>query len=191
MAYRYATIVVALVAAAAAFAQTAPPEEKGPMTIDAQRIEGVGELEVSARGSAEIKQDELTIFGDVLKYNREFGRVEADGGARLQSGVDRFFGPRLRYNTFDDTGTFDQPTFLMQREDPARGSAESLEFLGKDRYRLKNAKYTTCEPGREDWRLEASELELDFETEQGRAKGARLKFFETTVLAAPFLSDSS
>ena len=156
------------------------------MTIDAQRIEGVGELELSARGSAEIKQDELTIFGDVLKYNREFGRVEAEGGARLQSGVDRFFGPRLRYNTFDDTGTFDQPTFLMQREEPARGSAESLEFLGKDRYRFKNARYTTCEPGREDWRLEASELELDYETEQGHAKSPRLKFFETTVLAGPF-----
>ncbi len=190
MAYRFATLVVALAAAAAAFAQSGPTEEKGPMTIDAQRIEGVGELEMSARGSAEIKQDELTIFGDVLKYNREFGRIEADGGARWQNGVDRFFGPRLRYNTFDDTGTFDQPTFLMQREETSRGSADSLEFLGKDRYRFKNARYTTCEPGQEDWRLEAGELDLDFETEQGRAKSPRLKFFDTTVLAAPFATFS-
>jgi LPS-assembly protein len=200
MVYRLATLVVALAAAAPAFAQGGPAfaqggpafaqggptEEKGPTTIDAQRIEGVGELEMSARGSAEIKQDELTIFGDVLKYNREFGRIEADGGARWQNGVDRFFGPRLRYNTFDDTGTFEQPNFLMQREEPSRGSADSLEFLGKDRYRFKNVKYTTCEPGQEDWRLEASELELDFESEQGSAKNPRLKFFDTTVLAAPF-----
>src|SRR3954467_13832717 len=107
MVYRIATLIVAL-ASAPAWAQSGTAEEKGPMTIDAARMEGVGELEVTARGNAEIKQDELTIFGEVLKYNREFGRVEADQGARLQAGVDRFFGPRLRYGTLDDTGSFDQ-----------------------------------------------------------------------------------
>src|SRR5579871_2680786 len=185
MAYRTATLVAALVAAPA-LAQSGAAEEKGPTTIDAERMEGVGEFDVTARGKAEIKQDELTIFGEVLRYNREYGRVEADQGARLQTGVDRFFGPRLRYNTFDDTGTFEQPGFLLQREEPARGSGESLEFLGKDRYRFKNAKYTTCEPGQEDWYLQAAELELDFETEKGKAKSPRLRFFDTTVLAAPF-----
>jgi LPS-assembly protein len=185
IAYRIATLIAAL-AAAPAWAQSATPEEKGPMTIDAQRLEGVGDVEMEARGSAEIKQDELTIFGDVLRYNREFGRIEADHGARLQSGVDRFFGPRLRYGTLDDTGTFDEPHFLLQREEPMRGSAEGLEFLGKDKYRFKKVQFTTCDPGQEDWRLEADELDLDYDTEQGRAKHPRLKFFDTTVLAAPF-----
>jgi lipopolysaccharide assembly outer membrane protein LptD (OstA) len=137
MPLRHATLVVALLAAAPVLAQSGTAEEPSPTTIDAERIDGVGDFEMSARGSAEIKQGELTVFGDVLRYNREFGRLEADGGARLQSGVDRFFGPRLRYNTLDDTGWFDEPTFLMQREEPARGSAESLEFLGKDRYRFR------------------------------------------------------
>ncbi len=186
MPLRHATLVVALLAAAPVLAQSGTAEEKGPTIVDAERLEGVGDVEMTAHGSAEIRQDELIIFGDVLKYNREFGRIEADGGARLQSGVDRFFGPRLRYNTIDDTGSFEQPNFLMQREEPARGSAESLEFLGKERYRFKGAKYTTCEPGHEDWRLEASELDLDYETGEGRAKSPRLKFFDTTVLAAPF-----
>ena len=185
MAYRIATLIVAL-GAAPAWAQSPAPEEKGPTTIDAERMEGVGEVEVTARGNAEIKQDELTIFGDVLRYNREFGRVEADQGARLQSGVDRFFGPRLRYGTLDDTGTFDEPHFLLQREDTMRGKADSLEFRGKDKYRFKNVQFTTCDPGQEDWRLEADELDLDYDTEQGRAKHPRLKFFDTTVLTAPF-----
>ena len=186
MPHRFATFAVALVVAAPAWAQSGPAEEKGPMTIDAERIEGVGELELTARGNAEIKQDELTIFGDTLKYNREFGRVFGDRGVRMQVGVDRFFGPRLQYNMLDDTGIFEQPSFLLQREEPGRGSAESLEFLGKDRYRFRNANYTTCEPGQNDWRLEADELELNYETEEGRAKNPRLKFFDTTVLASPF-----
>jgi LPS-assembly protein len=185
MAHRIAMLLVAL-AAAPAWAQSGTPDEKGPTTIDAERLEGVGDVDVTARGEAEIKQDELTIFGQVLRYNREFGRIEADQGARLQSGVDRFFGPRLRYGTLDDTGTFDEPHFLLQREDTMRGKAESVEFLGKDKYRFKDVQFTTCDPGQEDWRLEADELELNFDTEQGRAKHPRLKFFDTTVLTAPF-----
>ncbi len=41
-----------------------PPKEKGPISIDADRIEGVLDIEVSARGKAELRQDERTIFGD-------------------------------------------------------------------------------------------------------------------------------
>lgn len=186
MPLRLATLAVALLAAAPALAQSGASEEKGPTTIDAEQLEQIGDFEVTARGNAEIRQEELVIFGDVLRYNREFGRIEADGGARLQSGVDRFFGPRLRYSTIDDTGLFEQPSFLLQRVDPTRGNADQLEFLGKEAYRFKNARYTTCEPGHDDWRLEADELELDYESGEGRAKSPRLKFFDTTVLAAPF-----
>ena len=190
MPHRHAALLALAVAAAPVFAQTgpapAPVEEKQPTTIDAEKIEGVGELDVTARGNAEIKQEDLNIFGDVLRYNREFGRIDADGGVRLNLGVNRFYGPRLRYNTLDDTGVFDQPNFLMRSDDPpARGVAESLEFRGKDHYRFKNTTYTTCEPGRNDWVVEATQLDLDYETSEGTARGARLKFFDTTVLASP------
>jgi len=70
-AHRIATLLVALVAAPA-WAQSVTLDEKGPTTIDAERLEGVGDVDVTARGEAEIKQDELTIFGEVLRYNREF-----------------------------------------------------------------------------------------------------------------------
>src|SRR4051812_8817298 len=133
MPHRYAALLALAVAAAPVLAQSgkapAVVDEKEPTTIDADRIEGVGELDLTARGNAEIKQDDLTIFGDVLRYNREFGRIEGDNGVRLNIGLERFFGPQLRYNLFDDTGTFDQPTFILRGEDsPGRGTAESLEF---------------------------------------------------------------
>ncbi len=156
------------------------------MTLDAERIEGVGDLEFSAHGAAELKQDEMTIFGEHLRFNQELGRIDADGGVRLQQGVDRFFGPRLRYDTLGDTGTFDSPGFLLQRESTVRGAASEVEFLGKERYRLKEARYTTCAPAREDWVLEAEQIDLDYLEEEGRAKFPRLRFFDTTILAAPF-----
>jgi LPS-assembly protein len=189
---RRLALLAALLPAASALAQQIPfaaapaKDEKGPMTIDAERMDGVGEIEMTARGRAEIRQDEMSIFGDYLKYNRELGWVDAHDGVRLELGVDRFFGPKLRYNTLDDTGVFEQPTFILRRESTARGTAQEVEFRGKDLYRMKKATYTTCEPGRNDWTLEAEELDLNYETDEGTAKHPRLRFFDTTILAAPF-----
>src|SRR3954462_9232760 len=175
-----ATLAVALAVAANAQAQS------DTTTIDAQRIEGVSDLEMSARGSAEIHQGENTIFGDFLRYNREFGELEGRGGVRLQSGPDRFFGPSLLYNTLDDTGTLESPGFLLQRERPARGTADRIDFLGRNQFRLLNARFTTCQPGQDDWFLEASELTLDYDADEGKAKHPRLRFMDHTMFAFPF-----
>ena len=187
-------LAAALAIAAPAAAQTAKPGAASkPADPDAERtvieadvIDGVSDLEVSARGNAEIRRDDMTIFGETLRYNRETGRAEGDGGVRLQRGADRFFGPHLQYNILDDTGAFESPSYLLERDRTARGTAERIEFLGRERYRLTNANYTTCRPGQEDWRVEASEIELDFEEEEGTASHPRLRFFDTTILASPW-----
>ena len=64
MPYRFA--LLAFVVAAPALAQTVPTSSEEPTTIDAERIEGVGELEVTARGNAEIRQGDFSVFGEVL-----------------------------------------------------------------------------------------------------------------------------
>ncbi|HUQ74331.1 MAG TPA: LPS-assembly protein LptD [Burkholderiales bacterium] len=180
---RLATLAVALAAAANALAQSEVQSEA--TTVDAQKIEGVSDLEVSARGAAEIQRGDVTIFGEFLRYNREFGEIEGQGGVRLQSGPDRFFGPSLHYDTLEDTGTFEQPGFLLQRERPARGTADRIEFLGRNRFRLVNARFTTCKPGQDDWFLEASQLDLDYDADEGHARRPRLRFFDHTILAFP------
>jgi len=177
---RLATLALALAAAGSAAAQS------DPTTVDAQKIEGVGDLEVSARGSAEIQHGEVTVFGEFLRYNREFGELEAQGGVRLQSGVDRFYGPSLQYNTLEETGVLESPGFLLQRERPARGSAERMEMLGRNTYRLINARFTTCQPGQDDWFLEAERLDLDYNNYEGKASHPRLRFFDQTLLTFPY-----
>lgn len=177
-----------LLVACAALAQTRAPEARDPATIDAQSIEGISGLEVTARGGVEFRQGEFQIYADYLKFNREFGRLEADGGVRVAQGADRFFGPRLTYDTTDHTGAMDGPTFIMRRKQTARGGAEKIEFKGRGRYLFSGAHFTTCEPGNDDWRLEASELELDYTDETGVARGARLRFFDVPILGTPYFS---
>jgi LPS-assembly protein len=177
-----------LLAACAAIAQMPTPDAREPATIDAQSIEGISGLEVTARGGVEFRQGEFEVYAEYLKFNREFGRLEAEGGVRVAQGADRFFGPRLRYDTTTDTGVLDEPSFSMRRKQTARGGAERIEFLGRGRYLLSGAHFTTCEPGNDDWRLEASALELDYTEGVGVARGARLRFFDTTILGTPYFS---
>jgi LPS-assembly protein len=184
---RFRVALLALYFSAPVLAQGIPPApEEGATVIDAESIEGVGDLEVNARGSAEIRRDELTIFGDTLRFNAEFGKAQGEGGVRLQRGPDRFYGPRLEYNTLEDTGVVESPRYSLQRERGARGGADEVVILERDRYRLKNATFTTCEPGREDWVLKASEIELDYQEEEGNARNPRLHFFDVPILAFPF-----
>ena len=164
---------------------------QGPTTIDAQSIEGISELEVTARGRVEFQREDLTVYSEFLRYNQEFGRIEADGGVRFLRGVDRFFGPRLRYNTQDDTGVFEGSNFILRGETTTmRGKSERLEFLGKDRFRLVEGSFTSCEPDKEDWRFEGREIEIDQEKQVGTVRDGRFKFFDTTVLPIPYGSFS-
>jgi LPS-assembly protein len=176
----------ALLVAAAAAGQAPLPDD--PATIDAQSIEGISGLEVTATGSVEFRQGDFAVLADYLRLNREFARLEASGGVRLQDGEDYFSGPSLRYDTDTKTGSLEKPSFLMRRQLTARGGAERIEFLGRHRYRLNDAHFTTCEPGNDDWRLEASELRLDYLEEEGVAYGARLRFLGAPILASPYFS---
>src|SRR5689334_3186039 len=186
MVFRLATLAIGLSAAVILPASALAQDQSDATTIDAQKIEGVSDLEVSARGQAEIRHGDVGVFGEFLRYNREFGELEGEGGVRLQSGVDRFFGPALYYNLLDDTGSFQSPQFLLQRDRLARGSADKIEFAGKSKYKLFGARFTTCKPGQDDWFLEARELDLDYEADEGRADRPRLRFFGETMLAFPY-----
>jgi LPS-assembly protein len=181
-------LCLALPAPGAAQERESMPPARLPVIIEAERIEGVSDIEVTARGNAEIRRGEVTIFGDELRYNEELGLAQGESGVRLQVGTDRVVGERLEYNTLDDTGVVERPSFLLQRERLARGGAVRLELLGQDRYRLRDATFTTCRPGQDDWMLEASELDLDYENEEGTATWPRLRFFDLPILAFPYAS---
>jgi LPS-assembly protein len=176
----------ALLIAGVAGAQSRQAEE--PATIDAQSIEGIAGLEVTATGRVEFRQGEFSVFADYLRFNREFARLEARGGVRLQQGGDRFSGPSLRYDTAAHTGTLEEPVFLIRRQRTARGGAKRVEFLSRGHYLLSDAHFTTCEPGNDDWQLESDTLDLDYLEEDGVARGARLRFLGLPILGTPYFS---
>ncbi len=72
----------------------------------------------------------------------------------------------------------------------SRGDAEMVFFEGQDKKRLKNARYTTCEAGVDDWYIKAKEIELNDYTQSGTAKNAYVEFKGVPLLYTPWLSFS-
>jgi LPS-assembly protein len=200
---RISALAIALLCSASAWAQQGQglqmprqerikPDPNAPTTLEADRIEGVSGRETTAQGNAILRRGDLSIRAESLSYSEESDQVEAKGNVRLEHGADSLRGPNLRYSLKDGTGIIEKPEFTLaprpranQAPVAGRGQAETLEFLGEDRYRIKNGTFTSCKPGDDGWYVRADELDLDFTRQVGTAHGGSVYFEGVPVIAAP------
>lgn len=168
-----------------------------PIQLDADRIEGSPGKETSAEGNAILRRGDLSIRADSLKFRDSDQSVEASGGVRLESEGSTVSGSGLRYRMQDATGVFEKPEYSFGPHSrpgmppiTARGHAESIEFVGKNKYTIKEGTFTTCKPGDDDWLVRADELDLDYTREVGTARGASVVFKGVPIFASPSLDFS-
>jgi LPS-assembly protein len=198
----------------------APPPGRGPdlpTFLTADRIEGLGSVEVQATGNAEIRRGDTALTADRIWYFAEDDEAEATGNVRLRIGGDEMTGPRLRMRLGDSSGIFEQPSFRFAQRTvqsrlkkglppPAqvtatgttrlmvdvegRGEASAIRFEGDERYRLTDGTFTTCKPGEDDWYIQAEELDIDMQREVGTARGASLTFLGVSTPRIPWFDFS-
>src|SRR6266566_8825469 len=168
-----------------------------PITVDADRLEGVPGEETTAQGNATLRRGSLSIRADSLKFREQNEDVEARGNVRLERDGDVLTGPALKYRVRDATGVFEKPDFTFaphskpgQRPVTARGQAESVELLGEKQFRIKDGSFTSCKPGDDGWFIRADELDLDFTREVGTARGGGVYFKGVHIIAAPSIDFS-
>jgi LPS-assembly protein len=204
---RSSALAIALLCSASAWAQgqglqlprqnRVKPDPSAPITLDADRLEGVSGRDTSAQGNAVLRRGDLSIRAESLKYSEENEQVEATGNVRLERSGDTLSGPSVKYSLKDATGQIDKPEFTLaprvranQAAVSARGKAEAIEFLGEDQYRIKDGLFTTCKPGDDGWYIRADELDLDLTRQVGTARGASMYFEGVPILAAPTMNFS-
>ncbi len=77
-----------------------------------------------------------------------------------------------------------------RRSTTTRGDAKTILFEGQDKKVLKDARYTTCTSGVDDWYIKAKEIDLNDYTESGVAKNAYIEFKGVPVIYTPWVSFS-
>ena len=160
--------------------------ERGVVFLRADRLEGVGQRQVTAEGRVELRARHETVLADKLVYDLTRDEVHATGNVVLRKGTDFVTGPELTYRRDSQTGSFRSPAFQVG-ESGARGDAATITFAGPDRYQVTDGRYTTCVAPREDWFLQTAELDLDTQRMVGTARDATVRFFGAPIFYAPWI----
>lgn len=167
---------------------------KLPLFFEADNLEGEAGVRTRATGSVRLRQGELRVRADELTHTVKENTARALGHVRIDRNGDVFTGPELRLKLDTLEGEFIRPQFWFSRT-KAGGQAELVEFLGNNRLRAVNTSYSSCtpsnpdgSPAEPDWSLKTSGVDLNFETNEGRAENAVIWFKGVPILAAPSLT---
>ncbi len=174
-----------------AWAQAAVPAKPAtPASIEADSISARPDMDVIAEGNAQFRQDGTEIRADRLSYDQTGDIARAKGNVKILRDGNRYSGPELQLQVQRFEGYFINPTYFFSKTN-AGGTAARMDFLGEQNLVATGANYTSCPmDGSSDpaWLLSTDSVKLDFEHNEGIAKGAVLRFYGVPILAAPTLS---
>ncbi|MGH6609029.1 MAG: LPS-assembly protein LptD, partial [Burkholderiaceae bacterium] len=168
--------------------ETQPVErDKAPTFARARSVEGSIEERLILRGDAEIRRGGTVLRGETITYTQATDVVNVEGDARVFRDGAAFSGPRLDFRVEAQTGTMPDANFTYAPR-RGRGEATLIEFLGEQRARMENARFTTCQPGDNAWWVQAESIEFDGLDETATAGSATLVFKGVPILYSPFLT---
>jgi len=178
-----------------ASAAAASPELSEPVThIEADRIDGRENVNMRAEGNVRMDRAETTLNADRVDYDLLEDEVTAEGSVVVRRGTDTISGPRLRMKVEEKTGEMETPHYTLERSRAlggtstpmkGHGDADVLLLEGENRYKLKNATFTTCDANDPAWYLKARELDLDFSRADGDSRNATFHFGGVPIFYTP------
>ncbi|MGE0081445.1 MAG: LPS-assembly protein LptD [Thiohalomonadaceae bacterium] len=166
------------------------PPAAGGTRITADQAEAQGERgrELSVfRGNVVAERDGRRIAADQLEYDTAADVVNAHGAVQVHAEGIRLEGARARLDLANDAGELEDASYFIP-EAHAYGEARRIGFEGTEQAELRDATYTTCPPGREDWAMHARLIELDRASNTGEAYDVTLRLGGVPALYLPYIN---
>lgn len=164
-----------------------------PIYFEADRLDGTPGIKTHASGDVRLRRGDMTMRADEITHTADSNVAEALGHVRILKRGDIFSGPALTLQLDTLEGEFTNPTYRFARTG-AGGTADKVEFLGNNKLRAIGATYSSCTPENTahpedlDWVLTTRSVYMDFESNEGRAENAVIRFKGVPILAAPVLT---
>lgn len=137
------------------------------------------------KGRVVLKRGEQTVAADTVTYYREAERVEALDGVRFwDSGV--YAQAAQGQLDLDSEDAWMENVHYRFLTTAGRGDAQSAALTGSGLAVIHSGSYTTCDPGSDDWLIEAREITLDRPEDLGVARDATLRFKGVPILYTPY-----
>lgn len=169
----------------------AEADGKPALVLSASKLSTQIDQASRAEGDVELRYGELLLRAQNLTYEQVDDLARASGDVALSKGGTLFRGPELKLYLGRFEGEFLNPSYFFSLTGGG-GSAKHMFFSDAKHLRAQEGTYSSCpidesapEPA---WQIKADELAMDFEANEGVAKGAVLRFYGLPILGAPALS---
>jgi len=164
-----------------------PSPRPGVVDVEADdadlRDEGLSIL----RGNVVLERDTATLSADEVRYARDTDTVDAIGSLEVWDQGLYLQGTRGRMVVPEDVTVVEDARYRIL-EAHAHGSSSRVVLSGSDVVKADDATYSTCNPGQEDWVLEADRIRLDKVEDQGTARNVWVVFKGVPIFYSPFLT---
>ena len=137
-------------------------------------------------GNVVIQQTDKRIETDHAEYTKQTEEVTANGSVRFLSSNLKVESESAHFNLKSDQAILNKASYkgINSR---AHGKAAKIEIKNKDITILTDATYTTCDPSKADWLLNASTLKFDNKEHQGYASNVVIRFKGVPFFYFPYL----
>jgi LPS-assembly protein len=168
-----------------------------PTEITARELTALRAGEYELTGDAEARRADQRLAAGRLRYASRTQTAQAEGDVRYQDRGLLVAAARADADLGRDATTLQAARYqlLGTRSDgtPSRGNGSAAKARieggdGKQVTYLEDVTFSTCDPDNRDWEITAREMTLDQATGGGAARGMRLRFKDTTLLALPYAS---
>ena len=141
------------------------------------------------RGNVVVRRGTTFLSSDEVHYTQEGEReaIDARGSVQLWDQGLYLTGTRGQMEVSDELTIVENGDFHFL-DAHAHGTARRVQLSGNDLVKANDATYSTCNPGNEDWFLEAERLRLDKTKNEGRGRNVWVTFKGVPIFFSPFLS---
>jgi LPS-assembly protein len=173
------------------FSYYATQNPSGQTTITANSAEFMVDGPSIFKGNIFLQQPGRQVQADFAKIYRDedthrISKIDAVGHVKILEPDIRLEGNKAEIDWISDTKTLSPASFRLYKKH-ARGTASRLSSKGDSWIELQNARYTTCEPGKDTWILAAKSVVLNKQAGRGVAKHAWLEVKSMPVFYFPYV----
>lgn len=166
--------------------------QQAATVIDADRMDGVTDKDITATGSAVLRQPGNVVKADRLHYDLSTDVVTANGHVRVNRQGNVYQGTQLHLQLDSGQGGFDQVDYRIVRNG-ALGTAARVDFVDNAHTVAHDAVYSTCKPEDEAslkgwkpaWYLKGKRILIDNEQDEGYVEKGALVFKGVPIVPIP------
>lgn len=155
--------------------------------ISADEATKINDSTYQFNGGVQLHDTRQTLLADEARYNQQTGDFWASGNISYKKDAMELYGNKAQINLESSIGDILNVDFRLN-DRHTRGEAKHALLQGDNLTTLKKVKYTSCNPGSNDWLLNASTVKLNRESGTGDAYNVVLSFMHVPFFYLPYIS---